>query len=428
MMGDKVAMQDSAQPGNSAALRTFAVLLACALPIQIIGRAGIAGVVLVALLCFLSLPQKSTYVKRAGGAARGPVGIMLLITLIFWLPNAFYSIDPLRSLEAALRTFVYIGFATLCWAVLVENRQIHSLLLRAFVLASSLAIIVALVAQTAVPELYWFLHFRGWADIPLKTGLKPFSALAVFMIPALLWAGIRLRGPWVFIAAINIIGFLALVWLTYNRAAIAGLLAMTVLAGVWASLSNYSRPIKAALLIGVALALAAVLIWLNVTRQRFDLGEDWLFPLWLIDYQRQTIWQFAFDLFQQNFWFGLGVNTINFAPGADAIIPQTVQNLTIIPSHPHNWVLEVATETGILGLLALLGTITVVFARYFRTFIQYGDGAYFVTACIGIGYWVSGLFNFSFWSSWWQMSFVLMSAICLSQSSCAERPKGSHGG
>ena len=141
-------------PEGSVRLRAFAILLGCALPIQVIGRGAIGVIVAAAFLCFLSLPGKSFYVKRAFGAARGPIGIMLLITLIFWLPNAIYSVDPARTMEAALRTFFFVGIATLFWAVLLENRGIRELSLRALVLTSALSVIVALLAQTAVQELY----------------------------------------------------------------------------------------------------------------------------------------------------------------------------------------------------------------------------------------------------------------------------------
>ena len=418
------------QPNGSARLRAFAVFIGCALPIQVAGRGAIGVVLAAALLCFLSLPGRSFYIKRAYGAARGPIGLMLLITLIFWLPNSIYSVDPVRSLEAALRTFFFVGIATIFWAVLIEHRGIHELSLRALVLASTLSIVLALIAQTAIPELYWFLHFRGWASMPLGTSLKPYSALAVFMVPALVWAGVRLGGAWAVLAAANSAGFFALVWLTYNRATIAGILGMILIAAGLTAMSNRRRLIRTALPIFALGAVAGVLVWLNMTRQQPGFEDDWLFPLWLIDFQRQTIWNFALDIFRQDFWFGMGANTINFAPGADAVIPRT-HNLASMPSHPHNGVMEVAAETGIFGLLSLLGAVALVCAQYFRGFFRTGDGVYLVAACMAAGYWISGLFNFSFWSSWWQMSFVLMTAFCLSLCSTYFVPgnnlKGQHG-
>lgn len=399
---------------ETATLRVLVVLLSCVLPIQIMGRAAIAGTLVLAFFCFFFLPQKSIYLKRALDAAWSPIGLMVLITTLFWTPNIFQSDDPLRSLDAGIRTFIFIGFAVLFWAVLVENKSLHGFFCRAFTLVSGGAIVIALIAELAVPELYWFFHFKGWQDVPVGTSLKSFAALSVFMIPVLLWMGIRLKGGWVILAVASALGFLALVGLTYNRATIAGLIAMVVIAAGLIAWSSRSRLIQVAFPLGALAVFIGVLVWLNMTRQRPGLEGDWYFPLWLVDYQRQTIWRFAAELVQQNFWFGMGINTINFAPGADAVIPNTATNLKMIPSHPHNWVLEITAETGVFGLLSLLGAIAVSIIHMIRKFLQNGDNAYLIAICMSTGYWVSGLFNFSFWSAWWQMSFVLIIALCLS--------------
>ena len=323
----------------------MAVLIGCTLPIQAMGRGAIAGAVILALLSFLSLPQKAFYVKRAFGAARHPLGLLLLVLFILWLPNVFYSIDPLRSLGTGVRPFIFIGLATLFWAVLIENQSLHSLILRTVVLVSALAIILTLIAQIAVPELFWFMHFKGWIPTSLHASLKPFASLGIFLIPVFVFAGFRLSRPWAWLAAANIAGILALIELTGNKATIAGLLGMVLLGSLLLAVSGRSRLVKIILPLAALAVFAGILIWFNISLQRVDLGDDWLFPLWLIDFQRQTIWRFAYELWQQNFWFGLGINTINFAPGADATIPNTL-NLKLIPSHPHNWMLEVAAAKG----------------------------------------------------------------------------------
>ena len=403
-------------------LQVLIILISCVLPIQIMGRAAIAGTLALAFFCFLFLPQKSMYLKRALDAGRSPIGVMMLITALFWLPNIFQSFDPIRSLEAGSRTFIFIGLATLFWAVLVENKSLHSFYCRAFILASGVAILIALIAELAIPELYWLIHFKGWRDVPVGTSLKSFSALAVFMIPALLWFGFRLGGGWIILSVGSALGFLALVWLTYNRATIAGLLAMIVVVAGLVAWTSRSRLIQIILPLGALAVLIGVLVWLNVTRQRPGFDGDWYLPLWLVDYQRQSIWRFAAEIVQQNFWFGMGINTINFAPGAEAVIPNTIHKLTMIPSHPHNWVLEVMAETGAFGLLSLFGAIAVSIFHFIRKFLLNGDNVYLIATCMSVGYWVSGLFNFSFWSAWWQMSFVLIIALCLSQKSDMSLP------
>lgn len=405
------------QTKETVTLRILGILIYCVLPIQIMGRAAIAGTLVLAFMCFLFLPQKSIYLKRTLNAAQSPTGFMLLMTALFWIPNIILSDDPFRSLEAGSRTFVFIGFATLFWAILVENKSMHGFFCRAFVLASGAAIIVALIAELAVPELYWFVHFKGWRDTPVGTSLKSFAALSVFLIPTLLWIGVRLKGRWYIFSVLSALGFLALVGLTYSRATIAGLICMIVVAAGLIAWSSRSRLLKIALPLGAMMVFFGVLIWLNETRQRPDFGGEWLLPLWLVDYQRQTIWGFALNLVQQNIWFGMGINTINFAAGADVVIPHTTGNLKMIPSHPHNWILEVAAETGVFGLLSFVATIAFSFFHYVRSFLRQGDVVYLVVMCMATGYWISGLFNFSFWSAWWQMSFALMTAICLSQKS-----------
>jgi O-antigen ligase len=406
---------------ESKIMQALVVLLSFALPIQIMGRVAIASTLTLAFFCFLFLPQKSIYLKRALDAAWSPIGLMALIMALFWVPNIFQSIDPIRSLEAGIRIFIFIGLATLFWAILVEHVSHHKLFCKTFILASSLAVIIALIAKLAVPELYWFVNFKGWRDVSVATNLKSFSALSVFIIPALLCLGFRLREGWVMLAIASAIGFLILVGLTYNRATIAGLLAIIVFsAGLGAWSSPRSRLIRIGFPVGALAVVVGVLVWLNITRQRPDFEGDWYFPLWLIDYQRQSIWSFAVELVQKNVWYGMGINTINFAPGADDIIPNTATNLKMMPSHPHNWILEVLAETGVFGFLSLFGTIVLSIIHMTRAFLRGGDSTYLVTICMSVGYWVSGLFNFSFWSAWWQMSFVLIIALCLSLKSTSK--------
>ena len=404
----------AAQTKEMIILKVLMVLLSCAVPIQIMGRSALACTLILAFFCFFFLPQNIIYLKRALNAAWCPTGLMVLITALFWIPNIFYSIDPVRSLEAGSRTFVFICFATLFWAILVENKFLHGFFCRSIFLASGIAIIFALIAEIAVPGLYWFAHFKGWQYVPLGTSLKSFSALAVFMIPALLYVGLRLRGGWGVLALACSIGFIVLVGLTYNRAVIAGFVAIIVIFSGLVSWSSCSRIIRVVLPIGAIAIFIGVMVWLNMTRQRPDFVGDWYLPLWLVDYQRQIIWRFALELAEKNLLFGMGMNTINFAPGADVIIPKTLHNLKMIPSHPHNWILEIAAETGVFGLLSLLFAITISLIHMILKFFKDADICYLVSICISTGYWVSGLFNFSFWSAWWQVSFMIITALCLS--------------
>ena len=139
---------------------------------------------------------------------------------------------------------------------------------------------------------------------------------------------------------------------------------------------------------------------------------EWVFPIWLIDFQRQTIWRFALDIWEKAPWFGIGPNTINFLPGADSPLPGD-DHLKLIPSHPHNWAVELLAETGIVGVSFVLCTILLTGFYWIRRYAKNHDLAILSLLLISAGYWGSGLFNFSYWAAWWQLSFFLASAIAL---------------
>ena len=155
------------------------------------------------------------------------------------------------------------------------------------------------------------------------------------------------------------------------------------------------------------------MLWLYETRLNPNLPEGAVvfFPSWLIDYQRQMIWDRAFDFGMDAPWFGNGINAINFLPGADAPMPRN--NLNIIPAHPHNWLVEVFAETGAIGAFALLTVVITLCLKLAGDFLRYGDTALLAALMVNVGYWGSGLLNFSFWSAWWQVSYLLMTAFCL---------------
>ena len=123
-------------------LQTLVILISCALPIQIMGRAAIACTLLLAFFYFLSLPQKITYLKRTISLVRTPIGFALFIMALLWIPNIGQSSDPIRSLEAGARTFFFIGLTTLFWSILIDNKIINGLLCRSFVIACGISILI----------------------------------------------------------------------------------------------------------------------------------------------------------------------------------------------------------------------------------------------------------------------------------------------
>ena len=85
--------------------------------------------------------------------------------------------------------------------------------------------------------------------------------------------------------------------------------------------------------------------------------------------------------------------------------------MNYIPSHPHNFLIELLLETGLLGLLTFSSLIS-----YVNYYVAKKTGAFNLNYLIFFNgyFWGASLVNFSFWASWWQGSYFLILAMMLS--------------
>jgi O-antigen ligase len=395
-------------------LPAVAVLCAVAVPLLTFGRITIAVALTLMLAGILAGGHARGGLRRLSEALRSPLGLMVVLTAATWLPGAAMSHFPLRSLEAVLRTPLMLGLALFIWAVLAPATELHDTARKAFIAACCLAAAYCLAALSFWPDLYWSLKFTTLRAEPVSNELKGVAALSLFTIPLLIFFACRVAGPWRIASLACCVALGWVVWRTYNRAAIAGFLFEIAFVGGFMLLHARSRRVGVLALFAIGATGLAVGWWLYTTRlsyQRIAPHEDWLFPVWLIDYERQMIWGHVYKIAVKFPWFGIGANTINFAPGSDAPIPGT-HGLHIVPAHPHDWVVEILSETGWVGLLALLATIAASFILLARGYRRSGDAKYLAAVAVASGYWGSGLFNFSYWSAWWQLAFYISVFFC----------------
>tara|TARA_Y100001960_G_scaffold325844_1_gene408978 strand:- start:511 stop:1713 length:1203 start_codon:yes stop_codon:yes gene_type:complete len=344
-----------------------------------------------------------------------PLGVAVSITAFVWIVSSFGSVFPVRSLEATCRSIFFIILGTIVFAALKDKYQLKQICIRAFITSSFIAVFLALIEMSLLPQLYWLLKLKGWQETPIMPhAFKGFSSLAVLLIPVIAVSAWRQSWLWRGIGAAAILGFGVLVWNSYNRAAIAGLLAMLPVIAFLTLTRPGGRIIASGVLIVFGGLLVAILDWLKTSRtlvvSKLEPLGDWPLPIWLIDFQRQTIWEYAFNITHSAPWLGIGANTINFSPGADQPLPGN-ETLHIIPAHPHNWFFEILAETGSIGLIAMMVSATLAAYHFIRLYKRYGDSSSVAALTIMAGYWVSGLFNYSYWSAWWQVSFVLSIAL-----------------
>lgn len=395
---------------------SIAVLLGVAIPSLFLGRAVLAVVVGVSLILILVDLPFDRIKRDFKSVGFHPLGLCLIAVFLLSLPGVISSDLFSRSFVALARTFLFCCYGILVWSYLRTKPERVSLVLKSFVISAAISSGLAFISQYLLPELYWFIHLKGWKSESLYLSLKGFSAIVVFVIPLLFLVIARIKGTFSIVAILTGCSFLLLILNLANRSAMAGLLALLVCVGIVAGTRSRN---KLQLIVGAGLVvscLASILVWLRLTRD-YSINEapeaDYFLPVWLLDFERQTIWQHAVEIGLMTPWFGRGPNSINFAPGANKHLEGTAE-LHVIPAHPHNWVVELFAEIGIVALSMLVIFMIVSTFRLMQGYRRSGDIAYLSAIAISAGYWASGLFNFSFWASWWQLAFILAMAISLS--------------
>lgn len=399
------------------------VLVGLAVPLLVIGRSVLAvalGLGVIGLM--MAGRQRGTW-RELARAAGSPLGLMVLACVVLWLPSMAASPMPGRSLETWVRIPVFLAGMGFIWATLGRGGDGHGLALKTVLTVSVAALLLSVVALAGLPEMVSLLRAQGWADANPVLQLKAFGAVSLLLLPVVVLAGRKLGGRWLMGALVTCGGIVGVIWMTYNRSALAGLLAMIVAGGVLIMVINRRPKVVAAVGVGLVALIAGMVVWLYDTRGFIQPPEGIVvaLPPWLVDYQRQTIWQFALDLGRDAPWFGRGINIINFLPGADTPMPGS--GLTMIPGHPHNWLIEVLVETGMIGVAGLVLVIVAVAVRLWRDYLSRRDDAVLAALMIHVGYWASGLFSFSFWSAWWQVSYLLLMAMALSGRGDGEAPR-----
>lgn len=400
----------------------MASLVGVAVPLLVSGRATMAAALIPGLVCAALVPGAGGHARRAIDAARRPLPILLAVTFAAWLPSVAASLMPWESLEAWGRTVLFVAAAAFLWAVLAADRRLLSACLRALVVGSAVAAAAGLVSLLWVPELHAMLRGIGWQPLVAADGLKEFASAAMLLAPVAAWAGHRLGGGWTAAGAAAAAGLVGVIVLTGSGSATAGIaVAGAACAALWAwRHRSRKRPIVV-VLAGAAVLVAAVLATYDRPLSRHfapsDRGALGL-PAGLVDPPRQVIWQSTFDIWLREPWLGHGINAVNHVPGADEPVVLHVRQR--IPGHPHNWLLEILAETGVVGFLPAIVFVAAMLASRVRRYLASPSPAALAALAVYVGFWVSGLFNFSFWSAWWQLAFMVLMAVALAGEAARE--------
>ncbi len=388
----------------------MAVLIGAAIPLTAFGKSMMAFSLIPALVVGIYMLRGQISWHHLTSTLRTPLTLSIGIVFSLWAVSAAGSIDIPRSYQVWGRSLLYILSMIILAKSLAGDPSLMSVLQKSLVGTSGaiLAFILFTIYLNDAP--LTLLRALGSSKHQADTAFKAYASVMVCILPIILWSGTCLRGRWQASTYLMVPGTLLFLWGARSRAALLGLLAallaVTIIRLLLSASQGMRRTIVAVLVISALLGSAALLTRLpqpsaaNVSTYRL--------PADLVDHHRQLIWGFVVGKINEKPWFGHGIDIINQTEGASERIPEMNQNF--VPSHPHNWVLEIGAETGLLGLTAITIALLVMF-RQLAVIAGSGQLVGWAGVAAFAAFWGSGLTNFSIWASWWQIVFHLIMAI-----------------
>ena len=383
----------------------------------------VSGVALaLGLLLLLATPGRFQLVTDLARGARTPLGMTIILTFVLWLPGVADSSDLGRSLAIWGRMVGMVIVAALIHYFL--SRGSLDACLRAMVVAALACGVITLMGLYAASPIFGLFRGKGWVDVNAAQILKYYGSALAILAPVVVWASFYLGGRWLYAGFLHLAAAFVVIFAVDSLAGLLGLVAGLVVGGIVYICQRWHlvRGRAAALfLILLAVLLVAAIAWI-LFKLPPSLGAGQIIdgvyhgpvepglPVSLIDAHRQYIWRFAFDAALEAPYFGHGIDVSNYLPGASVLIEKF--NQAFIPSHPHNWLLEIFLETGAFGLAFLLAALALLLRLWLRIgAVSPGTSA--AGIAVFVAFWSSSMLNFSIWAAWWQGVFLVLSAIVL---------------
>lgn len=322
------------------------------------------------------------------------------------------AVAPARSWStvAGLLRFIPLGLYV-CFAVRREPR------LRALYVA--VAVVVAFWALDAWMQMLTGWSIAGRSDPTRLSGifgagnLKLGPALAV-LSPFVLWAvhG-RWRGRGLWLAVLLLLGPILVAgsrsaWICY---------ALVVLAFAWKEAGSLKRFMQIGLVLAGTTMLAGLVAW--QTSPRFDARVQRSLAVFSGSEQgvdvalagRLDIWHASVRMLEAHPVSGVGVRGFryvypDYAPANDHfVVSAEACGAGEGACHAHQVVLEVLTETGVIGLLLWLAAIVLALRMWRRVGVLARAQAFPVSVALGVMLFPLNT-HLAFYSAWWGLLFA----------------------
>jgi glycosyltransferase involved in cell wall biosynthesis/O-antigen ligase len=405
-----------------------AILFGISAPLFFFGRAAIGiGLGLSLLIAIVSADHGKAWQRMRRDVAN-PVGRLIIATLVVFFISASFSVVPEKSFATWFARFSMLAGI---WYLMRLVEPKGKLAWDACVFATGILVTYCLIAILTYPAIVSLDALRNSERVfDLARYLKPVGSFFVFGAMIMVFDGLDRRGFKRVISISLAIAILPILEITEGRANVAAIMAATGALGVGAILCLNSRVLRLGVFIGIVFVFVAGLVWLSVVTHNSPSleGFDAYLPIWLIDIHRQMIWQFVFNHVFDHPLIGYGLNAAPWVPGANQLAGNSTQS--VLPGHPHSWFMEIWLETGVIGLVAVVSLVLLTGYLAVKDARRCGIKVAGLPLMMLAAYWFAGLFNYSFWTSWWFGVFMLTFALAflrrerfISERSVAKRRK-----
>ena len=397
-------------PGTARLGLIVAILSGVAIPLTAFGKATLSFSLVPALvICIYTFRGKYDR-QQFLEAIRTPLAAFVGIIFVLWAISATGSLDVPRSFQVWGRSLLYILSMFILARSLAKDPALMPVLQKSLVGSSGAILVFILFVIFVEDSPLALLQLLGSSKDQADTAFKAYASAMICLLPIILWSGVHLGGRWQASAYLIVPGALLFFWGARSRAALLGLLSAVLAVVIIRLLLSASRGMRRAIvaILVVCTLVGAVTLLTRLPQPSTTNSADSRLPTFLVDHHRQLIWGFVVGKIKEKPWFGHGIDIINQSEGAAARIPELNQNF--VPSHPHNWVLEIAGETGLLGLAAITAALLVLL-RQLAVLAGSGQLIGWAGTASFAAFWGSSLSNFSIWASWWQIVFFLIMAI-----------------
>ncbi|MEE2695411.1 MAG: O-antigen ligase family protein [Pseudomonadota bacterium] len=329
----------------------------------------------------------------------------IVIFLLMILSFSFSSINSIRE-ERSIPVLIYLIFfflfSSILFLILRKHPDITKTLFRFLTLSiclNSLIIFFYNISNYNFSDQHELIRFKGYMNV-----------LTVLVVTNFFLYKSKLNIISIFVLIPNII-------MSNCNAAFLGLMIASCCCLIYFPIKKYFNKIHFFLSILISLTAFSILFAQKLPKdfdQKSINNFEFFIPTSFIDAHRQFIWGFSIEKFKFKPFFGYGQDTSNFIEGSQKEIgSKYTGNMNFIPSHPHNFLVELFLETGIVGTVFFVLLIFTVNQRIWE--INSSNIFKFFLIIFNAYFWGASLVNFSFWLGWWQGSYYLILSFIASK-------------